>query len=97
MAKGEGKKRTRRSYRPAVEVMEALRLLSSAATTTFPGVAAEHNVLAEHGVGAGALIDSLPSVSGETWDAALLQTRLADLLSGAGTAAGFRLHEQVSK
>jgi DNA-binding CsgD family transcriptional regulator len=66
--------------------MEALRLLSSAATTTFPGVAAEHNVLAEHGVGAGALIDSLPSVSGETWDAALLQTRLADLLSGAGTA-----------
>jgi RNA polymerase sigma factor (sigma-70 family) len=49
-------------------------------------VVAEHNVLAEHGVGAGALINSLPSVSGETWDAALLQTHLSDLLTATGSA-----------
>jgi DNA-binding CsgD family transcriptional regulator len=86
LAGGEGKKRTRRSYRPAVEAMEALRLLSSAvAAASFPGLAVEHNVLADHGA-AKPLVNALPSVPGETWDAALLQTHLTDLLSGVGSA-----------
>ena len=86
MTGGEGKKRTRRSYRPAVEIMEALRLLSSAAAASFPGLVAEHNVLADHGAAARPLVSALPSVSGETWDAALLQTHLTDQLSGVGSA-----------
>jgi len=86
LAGGAGKKRTRRSYRPAVEVMEALRLLSSAAAAaSFPGLVAEHNVLADHGA-AGPLLSALTSVSGETWDAALLQTHLTDPLSDVGSA-----------
>ena len=86
MAGGEGKKRTRRSYRPAVEVMEALRLLSSAAAASFPGLVGEHNMPADHGAAARPLVSALPSVSGETWDAALLQTHLTDQLSGVGSA-----------
>jgi len=85
LAGGEGKQRTRRSYRPAVEAMEALRLLSSAAAS-FPGLAAEHNMLAEHGDAAQPLLSDLPSVSGETWDAALSQTHLTALLSGVNPA-----------
>ena len=87
MAGGEGKKRTRRSYRPTVEVMEALRLLSSAtASGAFPGLVAEHNVLGDHGAGTRTLGSALPSISGETWDAALLDTHLGDLLSGSNSA-----------
>ena len=86
LAGGEGKKRTRRSYRPTVEVMEALRLLSGAATASLPGVVVEHNVLADHGTGARPLVSALPSISGDTWDAALLHTQLADLLSSPGLA-----------
>jgi DNA-binding CsgD family transcriptional regulator len=67
--------------------MEALRLLSSAAAASFPGLVAEHNVLGDHGAAAAhPLMSALPSVSGETWDAALLQTHLADLLPGSGPA-----------
>ena len=42
-------------------------------------------MLADHGA-ARPLVNALPSVSGETWDAALLQTHLADLLAEAGPA-----------
>jgi len=65
--------------------MEALRLLSSAAAS-FPGLAAEHNMLADHGAAAKPLMSALTAVSGETWDAALLQTHLTDLLSGVNPA-----------
>ena len=85
---GDEKKRSRRSYRPAVEAMEALRLLSSATASLPPsGLAAEHNVLADPGTGAAPLANDLAPVSSATWDAALVQTRLADLLSGTGSAA----------
>jgi RNA polymerase sigma factor (sigma-70 family) len=81
-----GKKRVGRSYRPTLEAMEALRLLSGATATSLPGLVAEHNVLPEH-VPTAIPATELPSVSGETWDAALFQTHLADILSGtAGTS-----------
>ena len=67
--------------------MEALRLLSSAtASGAFPGLVAEHNVLGDHGAGTRTLGSALPSISGETWDAALLDTHLGDLLSGSNSA-----------
>ena len=86
MAGGSGgKKRVGRSYRPTLEAMEALRLLSGATATSLPGLVAEHNVLPEH-VPTAMPATELPSVSGDTWDAALFQTHLADILSGtAGT------------
>jgi DNA-binding CsgD family transcriptional regulator len=85
---GEDKKRARRSYRPTVEAMEALRLLSSAsAALPLSALAAEHNGLVDHATGAAPLANDLAPVSSATWDAALLQTRMADLLSGMGSAA----------
>src|SRR3954447_21197150 len=66
--------------------MEALRLLSGATATALPGLVAEHNLLPDH-VPTALPSTELPSVSGDTWDAALLQTHLADILSGtAGTS-----------
>src|SRR3954470_22854313 len=83
---GDGKKRVGRSYRPTLEAMEALRLLSGATATALPGLVAEHNLLPDH-VPTALPSTELPSVSGDTWDAALLQTHLADILSGtAGTS-----------
>ena len=84
----EEKKRVRRSYHPTLEVMEALRLLSSAtAATPLPGLAAEHNLLADPAPVAMPRLDGLPAVSSATRDAALVQTHLAEILSGAGPAA----------
>ena len=81
-----GKKRVGRSYRPTLEAMEALRLLSGATATALPGLVAEHNVLPEH-VPSPMPATERPSVSGDTWDAALFQTHLSDILSGtAGTS-----------
>jgi DNA-binding CsgD family transcriptional regulator len=63
--------------------MEALRLLSStSAATPLPGLAAEHNLLADPGPAAMPRLDGFPAVSSETWDAALIQTQLAQILSG---------------
>ena len=59
---------------------------SRALAASFPGLVAEHNVLADHGAAARPLVSALPSVSGETWDAALLQTHLTDQLPGVGSA-----------
>jgi RNA polymerase sigma factor (sigma-70 family) len=68
--------------------MEALRLLSSAtAASPLPGLMAEHNPLADPGPAALPRLDGLPAVSSATWDAALVQTHLAEILSGVGPAA----------
>jgi DNA-binding CsgD family transcriptional regulator len=70
-----------------VEALEALRLLSGTSTTAaLPGVAAEHNLLVDPTATATPLLTDFPSVSGDTWDAALVQTQLADLLAGASSA-----------
>jgi DNA-binding CsgD family transcriptional regulator len=68
--------------------MEALRLLSSGtAATALPGVAAEHHLLPGNEAG-NPHQNALPSVSGETWDAALLQTELADLFPSSNSRYG---------
>ena len=72
-ARGEGKKR--QSYSPAVEVLEALRLLSNV-TQTLPDIAVPHDLLTP----TSPLEAPVPSpVSGTAWDTALDQTRLAEL------------------
>jgi RNA polymerase sigma factor (sigma-70 family) len=70
-----GARRKRRSYRPVVEAMEALRLLSNAAQTV-PELAVEREIpfLPAPRPPEG------PPVHGPTWDAALVQTQLADIL-----------------
>jgi RNA polymerase sigma factor (sigma-70 family) len=82
---GAGDKRTRarRDYRPTVEGLEALRLLSAAQAQFLPSMVAERDLLADSGQEPstpGPDTHSLP-VSSATWDAALGHTRLADLLS----------------
>src|SRR5262245_49008046 len=63
--------------------MEALRLLSGAATAAhLPGLAAEHNLLADPWPVVMPPVHEVPSVSSETWDAALVHTHLAEILSG---------------
>src|SRR5208337_2190189 len=79
--KGGGKKR--RSYRPAVEALESLRLLSNAAQT-LPGIVVPHDLLTPT-----SLFDApVPSpLSGTAWDTALDQTRLAGLLGQPSNGA----------
>jgi len=73
-------RRTTRSYKPAVEAMEVLRLLSGAAhAAAMPAVSAEHQALLDAPPSSYPLAD--PSLlSGEAWDAALLDGRLDGLL-----------------
>lgn len=78
-----GSGRNKNRYAPVVEVLEVLRLLSTGATLFPPvlGVAAEHDVVT------GPLsVEGQASVS-DTWDTALQQTRLADLLGPAQSDA----------
>ncbi len=72
MAGSQGKGKRRQSYRPEVEALEALRLLSIAAQT-LPDLAFEQNLLTPTTTDANAT----PSA---TWDYALSQTQVADLL-----------------
>jgi RNA polymerase sigma factor (sigma-70 family) len=82
---GEKKPRRRREYRPTVEGLEALRLLSGA-TQAHPlaGLAAHHDLLVDPGHQTLPVADAIPaaSVSSATWDAALDHAPLAELLSG---------------
>jgi len=81
----ENKTRTQRHYRPTVEGLEALRLLSGVAHDhALSGVVAEHDLLAEPAGHALPLGNDAPSVSSATWDAALVQTQLAGILSPSG-------------
>ena len=76
MASGKGEVKKRRSYRPAVEALEALRLLSNAAQP-LPGIAIPHDLLTP----TSPLDAPAPSpVSGTAWDTVLDQARLAELL-----------------
>lgn len=73
-----GRGRVKRSYRPAVEAMEALRLLANASPLPIDLPAA----LGPHAEALG--VDPAGS-GGDAWDAALLRTSLADLI-GTTTA-----------
>lgn len=69
--------KSRRSYRPTVEALEALRLLSGA-TQSLPDLALAHDVHQP-----GSLTPAgLPGLTGQemAWDEALTQTDLAELL-----------------
>jgi len=70
---GKNGGKRRRSYRPTVEALEALRLLSSA-TQFLPDVAVERDVISGHS-------PVVPDLTGteSAWDEALTQTHLADL------------------
>lgn len=72
-SKGRGK--SRRSYRPAVEALEALRLLSGLAPAPI-------DVAFDQGAIAAPVdpLDAPASVSARTWDAALVASQLTDLL-----------------
>jgi RNA polymerase sigma factor (sigma-70 family) len=85
---GDDKKpRTSRHYRPTVEGLEALRLLSSA-THAHPlaGVAAHHDFAADSAHQTAPHGTDTPAVSSATWDAALVETELSHILNPAGTA-----------
>jgi DNA-binding CsgD family transcriptional regulator len=88
LATGQEKNsRTRRDYRPTVEGLEALRMLSAAAQAhPLPGVVAAHDQLAESAQHSAPLGDDA-SVSTAAWDAALVETQLSELLSPAGKSA----------
>jgi RNA polymerase sigma factor (sigma-70 family) len=74
---GPGKRKRRTSYRPTVEALEALRLLSSA-TQSLPSLAVERGILLH---GATSAVDSADlATSDAAWDAALTGTTLADLM-----------------
>ena len=80
----EKKTRVRRDYRPTVEGLEALRLLSSAAQAhPLSGMIAERDLLTDPLPGPLPVGEDGPSaaVSSATWDAALGHARLAELLS----------------
>jgi RNA polymerase sigma factor (sigma-70 family) len=82
---GDKKTRTRRDYHPRVEGLEALRLLSSAAQAhPLAGMAVEQDLLADPVPHSAPLGDDAlaPQISNATWDAALVQTHLADFLTG---------------
>jgi len=85
---GEKNKRTQRRYSPTVERLEPVRLLSSA-TQAHPlaGLAAEHDSLTEPLSVVHQLGESPTAVSSATWDAALVQTELADILGSAGSSS----------
>jgi DNA-binding CsgD family transcriptional regulator len=90
LAGGESKKRAGRAYRPTLEAMEALRLLSGTTAMPLSGLVAEHNLLIDPVPTARPTTD-LPPISSVTWDAALVQTHLSDILagtSGSGPVVG---------
>jgi RNA polymerase sigma factor (sigma-70 family) len=75
------KKRRLRNYSPVVEALEALRLLSGSSAVALPGLAVERDLLG------GPLSPDTPSMATETWDSALVQTRLTELLATPDSAA----------
>jgi hypothetical protein len=68
-----------------LEAVESLRLLSSAsAGAMFPGLAAVHDLPADPGPAAPTSVARSAAISNATWNAALVQTQLAELRSGVG-------------
>ena len=78
---GKGQAKKRRSYRPTVEALEALRMLSDA-SAVLPGLPPQGAVLAPL-----PLDTTASQASNDTWDAALGQTLLSDLLAPARSSA----------
>ncbi len=84
---GEKSGRSRRPYRPTVEGLEALRMLSAAHAHVLPGMVAAQGLLSDPADDASTPGPEAPSpVSNAAWDEALGHTRLTDLLSSSGTS-----------
>ncbi len=80
--------RTQRRCRPTVEALEAVRLLSSAAHAhALSQVAAEHQLRVDPVHHPASFEDDTTSVSSATWDAALVQTQLDEILGPAASSA----------
>ena len=79
MANGTGEGKARRSYRPAVESLDALRL-PSGAPQTLPGLAAAYDLF---GPASAPIETHAPAVSDATWDTALVDHELADVFDAA--------------
>ena len=77
---GQGRKKAKRAYSPAVEALEALRLFSGAAAT-LPGVAALHGPLPVPLEPGG--FDQADATA--AWDAALVDAQYARLIAPAGS------------
>jgi DNA-directed RNA polymerase specialized sigma24 family protein len=75
VASGKGGGKERRSYRPAVEALEALRPLSNAAQM-LPGIAVSHDRLTPTSP---LEVPASSPLSGTAWDTSLNQTRLPEL------------------
>jgi RNA polymerase sigma factor (sigma-70 family) len=86
--RSEKKTRTRRHYRPTLEGLEAVRLLSGATQSHhFSGVALDHDLVADPSAH-GSTGHEGSTVSNATWDAALVETELAEILNpGSGSPA----------
>jgi RNA polymerase sigma factor (sigma-70 family) len=84
VASGKQGSNKRRNYRPVMEAMEALRLLSNAAQM-LPGLAVERDSMTPFGVDSG---HSTSALDEATWDAALVQTQLADILGTSRSRSG---------
>ncbi len=81
---GEKKTRKQRRYSPTVERLEEVRLLSSAAQAhPIASVAAEHDLLGDLPGAVSHLPEGSQPFSGATWDAALVQTELSDILGSS--------------
>lgn len=84
MASGDHQRaRRRRDYRPTVEGLEALRLLSAAQARLLPGMVDAGDSTTGFGLDATTAGSDAHAalVSNDAWDAALGHTRLADLLA----------------
>jgi len=76
----DGTRKPRRAYLPMVEALEALRLFSGAAAT-LPGVPVESGSFATGPIDPPDVSFANATADEAAWDAALGQTRLADLLA----------------
>jgi RNA polymerase sigma factor (sigma-70 family) len=79
VANGTGEGKARRSYRPAVESLDALRL-PSGAPQTLPGLAAAYDLF---GPASAPTETHAPAVSDATWDTALVDHEIADAFDAA--------------
>jgi DNA-binding CsgD family transcriptional regulator len=84
---GGNKNRKQRRYSPTVERLEEVRLLSSASQAhPLANVAAAHDLLTDMPGAVSHLGVGSQPFSSATWDAALVETELGDILGTAGTS-----------
>ena len=80
----EGARQKRRSYRPAVEALEALRLFSGLTAAPI-AVPAAHGPLPANDDGGSGWPLVAPPVDSDAWDAALAQTQSSGLFADTGS------------